>query len=93
MIPHALCQDCVRLLPVRALIPHANYPPGLCPVCQAAGRLGQSCDCPFCLDPERLAALARGDWAHAGLQPHAQARAVSWTADGGLVKAPAGATR
>jgi hypothetical protein len=82
----ALCQDCVRLVRRSELIPHDNYPPGLCPFCQAAGRLGQTCDCPFCLDPHRLAALASGDWPRAGLQPHAAARAVSWTPDGGLVR-------
>jgi hypothetical protein len=87
--PAALCQDCLRLIRRCDLIPHANYPPGLCPHCQAEGRLGQTCDDRCCVGSAHLAALTAGDWARTGLQPHAAARAVSWTPDGGLVRRPA----
>jgi hypothetical protein len=72
---HALCQDCLRLVPVCDLVPDANNPPGLCP----CG--GQTCMCEFCAAGAQ--AMAAGDWR--GLQPEAQRHAVSWTPDGGLV--------
>jgi hypothetical protein len=77
VMSEALCQGCCRLHLVCDLIPDPNDPPGLCPSCR-----GQTCNCWGCLGS--VAALKRGDWAHAGLQPHAAARAVSWTPDGGL---------
>jgi hypothetical protein len=74
----AMCQDCGRAHPLEALIPDANEPPGLCPVCR-----GAACTCSNC--QEGLSALARGDWWNANLQLHAALRAISWTPEGGLV--------
>ncbi|MGD0432554.1 MAG: hypothetical protein ABSA58_15840 [Acetobacteraceae bacterium] len=77
----ALCQCCVRVIQVNALIPDDNNPPGRCPVCG-----GETCDCRGCLS--NIPALARGDWAVTNLQPHSRKRAISWSADDGLVLAP-----
>ena len=75
----ALCQGCCRLHPIAALIPDANHPgTGMCPICGA-----EACHCRGCL--ASVAALVAGDWEAARLQPHAARRAISWTADGGLI--------
>jgi len=41
---HALCQNCLRLLPLSILVPDDNDPPGLCPACG-----GQTCNCVSCM--------------------------------------------
>jgi hypothetical protein len=76
--------DCGRLHQLAALIPDANCPPGLCPVC-AGPNSGMAMLC--AADGPQVTALAAGDWHSdaAFLQPHAAARAISWTPDGGLV--------
>lgn len=80
----AVCQSCCRLLPISAFIPDPNEDIGLCPHCpdpEIHGSVG-------CADGASLAdalALARGDWANAGLQDWVVPFCVSWTPDGGLV--------
>jgi hypothetical protein len=74
----AVCQSCARVHPIGALIPDANYPPGLCPVCG-----GDTCDCEACLSSIQY--LTMGAWDRSPLEPQVANRAVAWTADGGLV--------
>jgi hypothetical protein len=74
----ALCQGCLRVHPVEALIPCANDPPGLCPTCG-----DQTCSCEGCL--ESIPFLEKGEWASANIQPRHLPHIVSWTTDGGLV--------
>lgn len=73
---HALCQDCLRLHRLTALIPDDKDPPGLCPACR-----GQTCDCTSCMSSVHR--LADGDFRNAGLQRPDEI--ISWTPDGGAV--------
>jgi hypothetical protein len=74
----AICQDCCRVHKLDALIPSASDPPGLCPACN-----GQTCNCHECI--ASIASLDHGDWHSSMLQPHAAARVISWTPEGGLI--------
>jgi hypothetical protein len=76
----ALCQGCLRVHRLCDLVPSDNKPPGLCSIC---GQM--TCDCPDCI--ASIDALVQGDWDRVPLQDHI--RPVSWSPDGGLVRAPA----
>jgi hypothetical protein len=80
-----LCQGCLRVHLVSALILDANDPPGLCPDCQS-----QTCDCRGCLGSVLF--LKMKVWASSGIQPRLIPSVISWTADGGLVLKAGGAT-
>jgi hypothetical protein len=74
----ALCQDCLRVIPLDQLVPDANDPPGRCPHCG-----GSTCTCEACV--YNMVDLRAGRFDRIAMKPWL--KVVAWSEHDGATTA------